>query len=75
MGIHDLQFLVPGKHGYHDGERNGILVYTEAWEDEGKTWRKDFDITYVRVSWHREQSTANEARPPYWRPRFVIPWC
>jgi hypothetical protein len=25
-----------------------IQAYTEASEDEGKTWRKDFDIEYVR---------------------------
>jgi hypothetical protein len=27
---------------------NRIQAYTEASEDKGKTWRKDFDITYVR---------------------------
>jgi hypothetical protein len=30
--------------------KDRIQAYTEASEDEGKTWRKDFDITYVRVS-------------------------
>jgi len=31
-----------------DVETDRILARTEASEDAGKTWRKDFDITYVR---------------------------
>lgn len=33
-----------------DVETDRILARTEASEDAGKTWRKDFDITYVRSS-------------------------
>jgi hypothetical protein len=29
---------------------NKIQAMTEASEDKGKTWRKDFDMTYVRTS-------------------------
>jgi hypothetical protein len=29
--------------------KNKIQAFTEASEDKGKTWRKDFDMTYARV--------------------------